>query len=59
MKNIKLQSNLMTPTLYVISAMRMTDVIHLVNSTPYFFFQPMKFEHLAIGEEIAQPCASA
>ena len=43
----------MTPTLHVISAMRMTNVIHLVNSTPYFFFQPMKFEHLVVGEKIA------
>ena len=43
----------MTSTLHVISAMRMTDVIQLVNNTPYLFFQPMKLEHLAVGVKIA------
>ena len=40
-------------TRHVISARRMTDVIQLGNGTPYFFFQPMKFEHLAVCEKIA------
>ena len=48
-KNIKLQSHLITSILHVILAIRMTDVIQLLNNTPCFFFQPMKLEHLAVG----------
>ena len=39
----------MTPTRHAISAMRMVDVILLVNIAPCFFFQRMKLEHLTVG----------